>query len=209
MKKNDSIILVGGFHEIYELCETSNIDILGVFDANAISFEPFKIQYLGTDLTAKKEIQKFKNNKVVIIPDSPILREKLHKKYNEFGYSFGNIVSEKSIISKYSNIGIGVVIQNNCNVSVNAEIGDFTKLNVSANVMHDSKIGDYSTIAPNSVILGNVIIGKRCYIGTNSTILPGVSICSDVTVGAGSVVTRNITIPGIYIGSPAKKINKA
>ncbi len=46
-------------------------------------------------------------------------------------------------------------------------------------------------------------IGDRVSIGSNATILP-VSICRDVVVGAGAVVTRDITQPGVYIGSPAR-----
>lgn len=47
-------------------------------------------------------------------------------------------------------------------------------------------------------------IGNRVSIGSNATILP-VSICDDVVIGAGAVVTRSITEPGIYAGSPARK----
>ena len=39
-------------------------------------------------------------------------------------------------------------------------------------------------------------------IGSNSTILP-VSICQNVVIGAGSVVTKDIDVPGIYVGNPA------
>jgi len=46
-------------------------------------------------------------------------------------------------------------------------------------------------------------IGDRVSIGSNATILP-VSICDDVAIGAGSVVTRDILLPGIYAGNPAR-----
>jgi acetyltransferase-like isoleucine patch superfamily enzyme len=46
-------------------------------------------------------------------------------------------------------------------------------------------------------------IGDRVSIGSNATILP-VSICSDVVIGAGAVVTRDIDVPGIYAGNPAR-----
>ncbi len=46
-------------------------------------------------------------------------------------------------------------------------------------------------------------IGHRVSIGTNATILP-VTICDDVVVGAGSVVTKDIDVPGIYAGNPAR-----
>jgi acetyltransferase-like isoleucine patch superfamily enzyme len=48
-------------------------------------------------------------------------------------------------------------------------------------------------------------LGNHVSIGSNATILP-VSICDHVVVGAGSVVTRDITEPGIYLGSPAKLV---
>jgi acetyltransferase-like isoleucine patch superfamily enzyme len=47
------------------------------------------------------------------------------------------------------------------------------------------------------------LIGDRVSIGTNATIMP-VRICSDVVIGAGAVVTKDILVPGIYAGNPAK-----
>jgi len=48
-------------------------------------------------------------------------------------------------------------------------------------------------------------IGNSVSIGSNATILP-VSICDNVVIGAGSVVTKDITVPGIYAGNPAKML---
>ncbi len=50
-------------------------------------------------------------------------------------------------------------------------------------------------------------IGNNVSIGSNATILP-VTICDEVVIGAGSVVTKDITIPGIYAGNPAKFIRR-
>lgn len=46
-------------------------------------------------------------------------------------------------------------------------------------------------------------IGNNVSIGSNATILP-VEVCDNVVIGAGSVVTKNIDVPGVYIGNPAK-----
>jgi acetyltransferase-like isoleucine patch superfamily enzyme len=51
----------------------------------------------------------------------------------------------------------------------------------------------------------DTVIGNHVSIGSNATILP-VNICDNVVIGAGSVVTRNIEVPGIYAGNPAKRI---
>jgi acetyltransferase-like isoleucine patch superfamily enzyme len=48
-------------------------------------------------------------------------------------------------------------------------------------------------------------IGDHVSIGSNATILP-IEICDNVVIGAGSVVTKNIHIPGVYAGNPAKLI---
>ena len=50
-------------------------------------------------------------------------------------------------------------------------------------------------------------IGNKVSIGSNATILP-IDICDNVAIGAGAVVTKNITIPGVYAGNPAKLIRK-
>ena len=50
-------------------------------------------------------------------------------------------------------------------------------------------------------------IANRVSIGSNATILP-VSICEGAVIGAGAVVTRDIDIPGIYVGSPARFLRK-
>ncbi|MDW3211687.1 MAG: acyltransferase [Reichenbachiella sp.] len=51
------------------------------------------------------------------------------------------------------------------------------------------------------------MVGNRVSIGSNATILP-VNICDDVVIGAGAVVTKNIIVPGIYVGNPARLLKK-
>lgn len=46
-------------------------------------------------------------------------------------------------------------------------------------------------------------VGARVSIGSGAVVLP-VSICSDVVIGAGAVVTKDVTIPGVYAGNPAR-----
>ena len=50
-------------------------------------------------------------------------------------------------------------------------------------------------------------IGSRVSIGSNATIMP-VSICNDVVIGAGAVVTKDIDVPGFYVGNPARLLRR-
>lgn len=48
-----------------------------------------------------------------------------------------------------------------------------------------------------------VHIGNNVSIGSNATIMP-VTICDRAVIGAGAVVTKDITVPGVYAGNPAR-----
>lgn len=51
--------------------------------------------------------------------------------------------------------------------------------------------------------------GDNVVIGANSVVIGPVRICDNVMVGAMSLVNRDIDEPGIYVGSPARKISDA
>lgn len=53
-----------------------------------------------------------------------------------------------------------------------------------------------------------VTIGERCFIGAGAILLPGVTIGNDVIIGAGSVVTKDCLEPGLYMGTPCRKIER-
>ena len=46
----------------------------------------------------------------------------------------------------------------------------------------------------------------RVFIGTNVTLAAGITICPDVVIGSKANVRKSIVEPGVYIGSPARKI---
>ena len=201
------IILIGGFSELFELCEECDYNILGYVDNNPfmkeLSYYPYK--YLGNDDTFP--FSKYKvGTGFIISPDNPLDRERLAEKLKIYGLKYINLISTKANISRSCLFGTGIVIQFGCNVSSLTRIGDFVKINTYANIMHNVQIGDYTTIAPNAVILGFVNIERKCYIGANSSILPHITICEDVIIGAGTVVTKDITEPGTYVGIPARRI---
>nr|WP_321353562.1 NeuD/PglB/VioB family sugar acetyltransferase [uncultured Draconibacterium sp.] len=200
---SNKIILIGGFKEIIELCEDSDIQIAGIFD-RTLDKNLNGITIFGNDQQAEGLYHQLKQFPFVIAPDIPEVRMHLARYYQKIGYYPTSLISKKANISKSATIGLGSVVQFGVNVSSNVSIGNFVKLNTYANVMHDSVISDYTTVAPNAVILGKVKIGQGCYIGANSTILPGLSIGDKSIIGAGAVVTRNVDNGQIVKGVPAK-----
>jgi acetyltransferase-like isoleucine patch superfamily enzyme len=43
-------------------------------------------------------------------------------------------------------------------------------------------------------------------IGACSTIIEGIKITAGCVVGAGATVVRDLTEPGVYVGSPARRL---
>lgn len=50
----------------------------------------------------------------------------------------------------------------------------------------------------------NTVIGEGTKIGFNATIMDGVSIAKGTIIGAKANVTKDILVPGIYVGNPAR-----
>ena len=103
-------------------------------------------------------------------------------------------------------IGEGGIICAGTIITTNVKIGKHCHLNLITTIGHDCTIGDYFTTAPGVQISGNEVIGDFVYFGTRSCIKQELTICDNVTVGMNAGVVKNITEPGVYVGTPAKKI---
>jgi len=116
-------------------------------------------------------------------------------------------VMHKSLVTGGNNlIGDGVLILPGCVLDKGVSIANNVVLNTGCVVAHDSAVAEHSFLGPGVNAAGFVKIGKRCFIGINSTIIDNINIVNDVRTGGGAVIVDNISEPGLYVGSPAKKI---
>lgn len=134
--------------------------------------------------------------------DKKILLAKLPENTMFWNYISPNAYVGDLKMGKGNFICAGVII------TTNVVIGNHVHLNLQTTVGHDVIIGDFSTTAPSVNISGNVNIGSGVYLGTKSCIKEKISICDDVIVGLNAGVVNNIIESGIYVGTPAIKLNK-
>lgn len=104
-------------------------------------------------------------------------------------------------------IGEGAFIGANVVVTTNVNIGKHALLNRASQIGHDVVIGDYFSAMPNSIVSGNVKIYDLVYLGTNSSIKQKLSIHSLTTIGLNSGVVKSIESAGVFVGTPAQKLN--
>jgi sugar O-acyltransferase (sialic acid O-acetyltransferase NeuD family) len=102
--------------------------------------------------------------------------------------------------------GVGSMILAGAVVNSDARIGRGAIVNSGAIVEHDCEIGDFVHVSPGACIAGASVIGERVWVGANATVIPQLVIAPGTVIGAGSTVIRSIAEPGVYAGSPARRI---
>lgn len=202
------IILIGGFCETIELCQSCGFDIVGVVDFDDHETQRYRLSYLGDDEAFLRNAESYKTCSLVISPDFPAVRRKVASRYRSAGFSFANVISPRAEISGTATLGKGVFIQSGVLISAHSVIGDFVRMNHGAQVFHESKIGAYTTLAPRATVLGRVDVAEGCYVGAGAIILPNRVIAEGVTVGAGAVVTENVEAGVTVVGVPAREMSK-
>ena len=125
---------------------------------------------------------------------------------NIYGCKIGNdvFVGPFVEIQRDVKIGSGTRIQSHAFICEMVIIGSNCFVGHGVMFINDT-FSEGGPARGNRSLWKNTIIGDNVSIGSNATILP-VTICDGVVIGAGSVVTKNITVQGVYLGNPAKKI---
>ena len=127
---------------------------------------------------------------------------------NLYGCTIGNdcFIGPFTEIQKDVTIGMRTKIQSHSFICELVSIGDDCFIGHGVVFINDLFSGG-GPAAGDKTKWKSTRIGNKVSIGSNASILP-VEICDHVVIGAGAVVTKNITVPGVYAGNPAKLIEK-
>ena len=109
-------------------------------------------------------------------------------------------MSEDIIIGEGSFIGAYSIL------TTNIKLGKHTILNRGCHIGHDCIVGDFFSAMPGSIVSGNVTLGDKVYLGTNSCIREKINIGDNIIIGLNTGVVKDIKQPGVWVGSPIKKI---
>lgn len=154
------------------------------------------------------EISKFAGMDFFVAIGNPNIREKVQRDIIEQELSLATLIHPEAVVAKTVYIGIGTVVMAGAVINPDTSIGEGCIINTSSSVDHDNVLENYVHISIGSHLAGNVYVDKGTWIGAGAVVSNNVYICGNCTIGAGAVVVKDITIPGTYIGVPAKMKGK-
>lgn len=103
-------------------------------------------------------------------------------------------------------IGAGCFIFGFSRIGLGSHIGRHTIVGAYSLIGHYSVVGSGCVLRPGVMITGKSRIGNHCVMNLKSTVTNTVEIVDNVTIMALSAVTKNISRPGRYIGTPARRV---
>lgn len=209
MPDKNSIAIIGYSGHSFVVLDTAkqmSLDVKYYCERNQVSFNPFEINYLGdegSDSFDWNSIDKF----ILGIGDNKI-RQKVANLILSKKKILLNVIHPSSIVSNFATFGTGNFISANVTINALTQIGNNCILNTGCIIEHECVIESGVHIAPGTVLAGNVSIGENSFVGANSVVKQGVKIGSGVIVGAGSVIVKDIPDNEIWVGNPAKNLNR-
>jgi sugar O-acyltransferase (sialic acid O-acetyltransferase NeuD family) len=210
--KVDRIVVVGGGGHakvvISILRKLKSYHILGYTDQKdngAVAGVP----YLGSDRELAAMAADPKRLNAVLALGQVGLgnsRHELWTRLQSHTLSFPLIVSPDAIVNEGVSGGEGAVVMDGAVINIGATIGRGAIVNTNSTIEHDVTLADWVHVAPGATISGDVTVGRFSMIGAGATVIEGTKIAPGCMVGAGATVVHDLTEPGVYVGSPARRI---
>ncbi len=123
-------------------------------------------------------------------------------------FTIGNFISKYACLLSDTDIGENVLIFEQAIIQPFVKLGTNIIIRSGANIGHHSSVGAHTFIASGAVTGGNVTIGEQCFIGLGAVIRDNIKIADRTFIGSGAVVLRDTEPDCVYIGNPARKIEK-
>lgn len=200
---SDSVILIGGGGHakvVLDCVQSSGGQVVGFLDDGIDAGTTILgVPVLGTI----HDYQNYLQYQFLIAIGNNGIRRRIAQSLKVDWYT---AVHSSAVVSPYANIGAGTVVMPNAVINAGARVGAHCIINTGAVVEHDNRIADYVHISPAAALGGTVSVGEATHVGIGASVRNNICICANSVIGAGAVVVKNITIPGTYIGVPARRM---
>jgi sugar O-acyltransferase (sialic acid O-acetyltransferase NeuD family) len=213
MKKNVVVIGAGGFgREVLDVIDACNQMGDGLYEPLGFIVDA-AYGMPGTLVNGLPILGGFewleKNSSKVFVTcgvGAPHQRFHLVERAQDAGCSFFSVIHPSAILTRWVQIGQGVVITAGAIVANQIQIGNHVHINPDCTIGHDTVLRDFASVAPGTHVSGNVVIGCGSYIGTGANILEKLYIGEWSIIGAGSTIIKDVPANSTVVGVPGSVI---
>ena len=150
----------------------------------------------------------YSNIETVVAVGAPELRLKLIECIPNPNIKFATLIHPSVRLTKWVNIGVGVVITAGCILTNQINIGNHVQINIACTISHDAVIEDFVTLSPGVHLAGNVKLGEGSFVGIGVNIIEQCLIGSWSIIGAGSTIIHDVPANTTVVGVPGQVIKK-
>jgi sugar O-acyltransferase (sialic acid O-acetyltransferase NeuD family) len=136
------------------------------------------------------------------------LRRERFEQARARGYHLPSYVSSRAIVFPDLEVGPNCVIYEGAIVQARTRMGENVFVRTGANVGHHSVVANHAFIATGVTTGGTVSIGEQAFIGVGAVLRDEVQVAERSVVGAGAVLIKNTEPDSVYVGNPAKRLDK-
>lgn len=202
-KKNGIYVIGAGGHAkvVLSLLEEGGERCLGIYDD---AERLWGAELWGIPITGPVgELPDREETSAVIAVGGNEIRGRISRMFKNIRWA--TLIHPHSWIHSSVLVGMGTVVFAGAVIQPDTAIGAHTIINTSVSIDHDCRVGDFCHLAPGCRVAGGVKIGNNVFCGIGSSVTQYISISADAVIGAGAVVTKELTLPGTYVGLPAKR----
>jgi sugar O-acyltransferase (sialic acid O-acetyltransferase NeuD family) len=137
------------------------------------------------------------------------VRTRLYEQVKGLGYSCASYVSSRAFVWHNVKLGENCMVFEDNVLQHKVEVGDNVVLWSGNHVGHQTRIEDHCFVSSHVVISGYCQVGRSSFMGVNSCVADFVKIAEDCIVGAGAVVVRDTEPARVYVGNPARALDRS
>lgn len=136
------------------------------------------------------------------------IRKARCERAREKGYRLTSYVANTASLSG-TIINENTMVFENVIVQPNVTLGENIILRSGVIVGHHGRIDDHCFVASGVTMGGAVHVSERCFIGLGAVLRDNIRIAPRCFIGAGAVVLSDTEADGVYVGNPAKRLEKS
>jgi sugar O-acyltransferase (sialic acid O-acetyltransferase NeuD family) len=142
-------------------------------------------------------------------PDNYVSRRLIAERLGLPDERYATIVHPTATIGETCRVGVGTVLLAHTDLTADVVVGRHVAVMPQVVLPHDVRVDDYATIASGVRAGGACHIAEGAYVGSGACLREKITIGPWAMIGMASVVTRDVPAERLWLGAPARDVDRA